>query len=201
MNIKPYLYATLLIAAIALITWHSCDRDVSDTNVVNKAEQARTATIATNTTEHAKYTDRDKLLARIKALRSDSLATAKGKDKQASEKARQSALKYRETRKPEDCSTALVDCQEENATKGYSLAVQERMIAGLESSDSLHREEIERQGETIGKLDNGWKKANEELAKEKGKRFGLGLSAGYGASKFGLSPQVSVSVNYNLWKF
>lgn len=33
------------------------------------------------------------------------------------------------------------------------------------------------------------------------KRFGIGLSAGYGVGKSGLSPVVAVTVNYNLWQW
>lgn len=36
---------------------------------------------------------------------------------------------------------------------------------------------------------------------QKNKRWGLGLSAGYGVGKNGLTPVLAVTVNYNLWKF
>lgn len=35
----------------------------------------------------------------------------------------------------------------------------------------------------------------------KPKRWGLGLSAGYGLGRNGLSPVLAVTVNYNLWQF
>lgn len=35
----------------------------------------------------------------------------------------------------------------------------------------------------------------------KPKRWGLGLSAGYGVGKNGLTPVLAVTVNYNLWQF
>ena len=35
----------------------------------------------------------------------------------------------------------------------------------------------------------------------KPKRWGIGLSAGYGIGRNGLSPVLAVTVNYNLWKF
>lgn len=35
----------------------------------------------------------------------------------------------------------------------------------------------------------------------KPKRWGVGVSAGYGISKHGLSPVLAVTVNYNLWNF
>lgn len=35
----------------------------------------------------------------------------------------------------------------------------------------------------------------------KPKRWGIGVSAGYGISKHGLSPVLAVTVNYNLWNF
>lgn len=36
---------------------------------------------------------------------------------------------------------------------------------------------------------------------QKNKRWGIGLSVGYGVGKHGLSPVLAVTVNYNLWKF
>ena len=36
---------------------------------------------------------------------------------------------------------------------------------------------------------------------QKNKRWGLGLSAGYGVGKNGLTPVLAVTVNYNLWQF
>lgn len=35
----------------------------------------------------------------------------------------------------------------------------------------------------------------------KPKRWGIGLSAGYGVGKHGFSPILAVTVNYNLWQF
>lgn len=35
----------------------------------------------------------------------------------------------------------------------------------------------------------------------KQKRWGIGLSAGYGVGKNGLTPVLAVTVNYNLWQF
>ena len=37
--------------------------------------------------------------------------------------------------------------------------------------------------------------------REKPKRWGIGLSAGYGIGKHGLSPVLAVTVNWNLWNF
>lgn len=39
------------------------------------------------------------------------------------------------------------------------------------------------------------------ISKEKSKRFGIGLSAGYGVGKHGLSPVVAVTVNWNLFQW
>lgn len=39
------------------------------------------------------------------------------------------------------------------------------------------------------------------IRQEKPKRFGIGLSAGYGVGKNGLSPVVAVTLNWNLWNF
>lgn len=36
---------------------------------------------------------------------------------------------------------------------------------------------------------------------QKPKRWGIGLSAGYGVGKNGLTPVLAVTVNYNLWQF
>lgn len=36
---------------------------------------------------------------------------------------------------------------------------------------------------------------------QKNKRWGLGLSAGYGVGKNGITPVLAVTVNYNLWQF
>ena len=41
----------------------------------------------------------------------------------------------------------------------------------------------------------------DRIVHEKQKRWGLGLSAGYGMSKSGLSPVVAVTVNYNLFSW
>ena len=35
----------------------------------------------------------------------------------------------------------------------------------------------------------------------KPKQFGIGLSAGYGVGKSGLSPMVAVTLNWNLWQW
>lgn len=35
----------------------------------------------------------------------------------------------------------------------------------------------------------------------KPKRWGVGLSAGYGVGRYGLSPVLAITVNYNLWQF
>lgn len=35
----------------------------------------------------------------------------------------------------------------------------------------------------------------------KPKRWGIGLSAGYGATKHGLSPILAITMNYNIWNF
>lgn len=41
----------------------------------------------------------------------------------------------------------------------------------------------------------------DRIVREKQKRWGIGLSAGYGISKSGLSPVVAVTVNYNLFSW
>ncbi len=41
----------------------------------------------------------------------------------------------------------------------------------------------------------------DRIVSNKPKRWGLGLSAGYGISRNGLSPVLAVTVNYNLWQF
>lgn len=39
------------------------------------------------------------------------------------------------------------------------------------------------------------------IVSNKQKRWGLGLSAGYGLGRNGLSPVLALTVNYNLWQF
>ena len=39
------------------------------------------------------------------------------------------------------------------------------------------------------------------VCREKPKRWGIGLSAGYGIGKHGLSPVVAVTMNWNLWQW
>lgn len=41
----------------------------------------------------------------------------------------------------------------------------------------------------------------DRIVSNKQKRWGLGLSAGYGLGRNGLSPVLAVTVNYNLWQF
>lgn len=41
----------------------------------------------------------------------------------------------------------------------------------------------------------------DRIVSNKQKRWGLGLSAGYGIGRNGLSPVLAVTVNYNLWQF
>lgn len=41
----------------------------------------------------------------------------------------------------------------------------------------------------------------DRIVSNKQKRWGLGLSAGYGLGRNGLSPVLALTVNYNLWQF
>lgn len=41
----------------------------------------------------------------------------------------------------------------------------------------------------------------DRIVSNKPKRWGLGLSAGYGIGRNGLSPVLAVTLNYNLWQF
>lgn len=41
----------------------------------------------------------------------------------------------------------------------------------------------------------------DRIVSNKEKRWGLGLSAGYGIGKYGLSPVIAITVNYNLFKW
>lgn len=41
----------------------------------------------------------------------------------------------------------------------------------------------------------------DRIVSNKQKRWGLGLSAGYGFGRNGLSPVLALTVNYNLWQF
>jgi hypothetical protein len=104
----------------------------------------------------------------IEALYS-TLATAEWKRKQAEQKARESALQYAKTNTLPDCDKALKDCQYENETKGFSLAVQERMIAEQDSFISVQAFEINRINAVKDSLNTGWAAANKEVALYKGK--------------------------------
>lgn len=41
----------------------------------------------------------------------------------------------------------------------------------------------------------------DRIVSNKQKRWGIGLSAGYGVGRNGLSPVLALTVNYNLWQF
>jgi opacity protein-like surface antigen len=200
-NHRPYFIAFGILAALVLIFFgvQECKRKTEAEPV--PAEATRQRVVNTDSIEHSAFQKRDAYWkGRIKA---DSIEriTATFKDKLATEKARQSANTYAKTGKHEDCTTALTDCKEENATKAYALDVQERMLTEYDSLSKLQGHEIGRSRSVIDTLSRGWAEANRKLAKEKGKRWGIGVHAGYGAGAKGLSPYVGAGINYQLIKF
>jgi opacity protein-like surface antigen len=116
-------------------------------------------------------------------------------------KARQSAQKFAKSGKVEDCRDALYDCQGENETKGYAIAIQNRMLSAADSLNRRHVSEILRQMSVKDSLSTGWGQANQRYIKEKSKRWGLGVHAGYGAGKQGLSPFVGIGISYTPIRF
>lgn len=50
-------------------------------------------------------------------------------------------------------------------------------------------------------LDSVWVYPETKIIREKPRRWGLGLSVGYGIGRNGLSPVIAVTVNYNLWQW
>ena len=50
-------------------------------------------------------------------------------------------------------------------------------------------------------LDSVWVYPEKIIIREKPRRWGLGLSVGYGIGRNGLSPVIAVTVNYNLWQW
>jgi hypothetical protein len=62
--------------------------------------------------------------------------------------------------------------------------------------------EIARVNSVKDSLNAGWKVANETVKKlAKRKPFGLGLMAGFGAGKSGVSPIIGVGVSYSFARF
>lgn len=129
------------------------------------AEPIRQRVVQLDTTERAKFRKlAAERLTRIEALQRTIIAET-GKRKQAEQKARESANTYAKTPTLLNCDKALQDCQEENETKAYSLAVQERMLSEYDSLNTLQVSEIARQSAVIDTLSNGWQAANAENAK------------------------------------
>ena len=209
-SLKPYLLIAAFIA-LAVIYWQGCERKpdhIPDAGKMVPAEPVRQRVVETDTTERAKYRKlAAERLTQIEALQRTIIAET-GKRKQAEQKARESAAAYAKNPSLHTCHTALTDCQYENETKAYSLAVQERMISEYDSLQKIQVSEIGRQNSVIDTLAEGWRIANvsnsdltEQLRKQKSNRWGVGFSGGYGASKQGISPYIGVSVNYNFIRF
>lgn len=164
-------------------------------------EAARREVVTVDSSGYAQYREREaKQLARIKALQRDS-AAAKGKDKAATTKAHHSADTFAKTPTLDNCRTALADCQGENETKAFSLAVQERMLAELESRHKNDSAEIIRNRGTVAELSDGWEAANKALSKEQGKRFVLSAGVGLGITPKGVQPNVGLQVGWIIKRF
>lgn len=161
----------LIILGLLIIGWcsqflPSCEREQG--GIVKRdtpAEKQMDRVVSTDTTERAKYRKlAAKRLTQIEALQRTIIAET-GKRKQAEQKARESANTYAKTPTLLNCHKALTDCQEENATKAYSLMVQERMLTEYDSLQKIQVSEITRQVSVIDTLSNGWQAANAENAK------------------------------------
>lgn len=146
------------------------------------AEAERKAEIRIDSTGREKY--RKAALYWEARYKADSAlkTAARSKDKQAAEKAHQSANTYAKMPTLPNCDKALADCQEENETKAYSIAVQERMLAEADSLDRVRVAEIDRQKAQIDTCFAKWGKANEEIARleKKVKRKNKLLKVGAG---------------------
>lgn len=199
MTYKPYLFAAIvLLMVIFALLVRGCKPGVQDANVPNKSEQKLQRVVSVDSSQIAKYRAEAALWrTRFKALQADS-AKAKQQDRAQAAKARQSARKFADSGKVEDCSEALQDCQGENATKAYSLKAQEAMLAAYEARKIADSLEVIRGNAVKDSLAAGWQEANTALRKaQKPKPWGVGGIAGLGAGKQGLGPFVGVGISYN----
>jgi len=106
----------------------------------------------------------------------------------------------------------LADYDSAVASRDTRIGTQAARITALErarrADADYHAGEVmalEAQVNTIGAF---WREAAAErdqaqvkLQREKRKRFGVGVHAGYGATQNGLTPVISVGINYNIFKF
>jgi hypothetical protein len=133
----------------------------------------------------------------IEALYSD-LATAEGKRKQAEQKALESANTYAKTPILSNCDAALKDCQYENETKGYSLAVQEKMIAEQDSFISVQAFEINRIIAVKDSMNAGWEAANKKLTNKPLKVY---ATAAFEQHPINNNAKLGGTVTYDRWLF
>lgn len=127
---------------------------------------------------------------------------AEGQDKQQTIKAQHSAATFANSGKVEDCREALADCQQETKTKAGVIGIQNRMLNAADSTRKRDRQELARVNAVKDSAFAGWQVSNEALKKaQKRKPWGVGVMAGYGAGKDGLSPFVGVGLSYNLKAF
>lgn len=208
-NPKPYIFAFAFLVALMVIfalLCRGCKREELATPA--PSEQHRQRVVSVDSSETAKYrAEAVYWESQFKAMQADS-AKAKQQDRAQAAKARQSARKFADSGKVEDCREALLDCQGENATKAYSLHVQESMLTAYEARKKADSAEVARINAVKDTAFAGWGKANadnaqltEALRKEKGKRFGVGVIGGYGAGKQGLGPFVGVGISYTFKRF
>ena len=167
-----------------------------------EAEHKRKVLLVVDSIKHKEYcTDTAWKAGEIRALKRK-ISALEGERKGIEQKARQSALNYNKTPTLANCNQALSDCQEENESVARVIDLQYLMLAGKDVEQQRDRQEIGRLVLLKDSLFSGWQSSNEALKKAgRPKRFGVGITAGYGLSKHGINPVIAVGINYNLARF
>jgi len=106
----------------------------------------------------------------------------------------------------------LQDYDSAVASRDTLIGTQAAQITALEQARradaDYHAGEVRALEEQVNTLGAFWREAAAErdqaqvkVQREKRKRFGIGAHAGYGATQNGLTPVISVGINYNILKF
>jgi len=106
----------------------------------------------------------------------------------------------------------LIDYDSAVASRDTLIGTQVAQITALEDARRADADyyavEVRALEEQVNTLGAFWREAAAErdqaqvkVQLEKRKRFGVGVHAGYGASQQGLTPVISVGINYNIFKF
>lgn len=199
--IFPLLIA-LLLAVCLFLAFRKCDRQPEPKQVkLIPAEIALQNLLTLDSIARLNYQRDTAMLAAANQALKRELSDLKGKLSTQTTKAQQSALNYQKTPTLSTCSEALKDCHEESETKSGIIAVQDRLLTAADSSQRKDRKEIARSYAVSDSLGKGWDAANKALKKEKGKRFGVGVMAGYGFGKTGFIPFVGVGIQYTIKRF